>query len=135
MNRQATQLNDMTMIEPAGRKAGNKSALPNVGQTDACVASGKGGGHQAPTRVQAAALTEPTREQDRNRIQPPALREDDTMSQAISFKPDLQQRARILLARVRQKQLETAQAGRILDSARYAARAQRIRTRTPQRGL
>ncbi len=39
--------------------------------------------------------------------------------------PDL--RADSLLARVRTRQLETALHGRVLDSARYAQRADRIR--------
>jgi len=64
---------------------------------------------------------------------PRPLRKESTMNNLIAIKPDLEHRVRTLLARIRHKQLETAQAGRILDSARYAARAQRIRSQTHQR--
>lgn len=46
-------------------------------------------------------------------------------------------RARRVLAKVRQRQLEMALSGRILDSARYAVRAQRVRCKSyaPATGL
>lgn len=43
-----------------------------------------------------------------------------------------QERIRLLLARIRNKQLMLAQQGRVSDSARYAERAMRLRERSPE---